>query len=91
MQKSSQGSCLFYVILPAVQRCSKKTKHTAEERITAQQNLRNGRVLPWGGAGGGRKSKPEKLLQHTTQGSKTQDLKPCWQMDISDGSSQGMC
>lgn len=52
MQKSSQGSCLFYIILPAVQRCSKKTKHTAEERITAQQNLRNGRVLPWGGEGG---------------------------------------
>lgn len=56
MQKSSQGSCLLYTILPAVQRCSNKTKHTAEERITAQQNCSMAEFFPGeelGGIGAG--------------------------------------
>lgn len=51
MQKSSQGSCLFYIILPAVQRCSNKTKHAAEERIRAQQNCSMAEFFPWEGRG----------------------------------------
>lgn len=52
MQKSSQDSCLFYIILPAVKRCSNKTKHTAEERIRAQQNCSMADLLPGEGRHG---------------------------------------